>query len=869
MNHLAPCSLILCFIGCTTLLSAERPPEIETLQPGVRLSMVAEHPDLATPTGVDVDEHGRIWVVATHTHFRPADYVGPKHDEILIFTPQADKKRPHRQVFYNATTATMDLELGADGWVYLAERDRILRIKDSTGDGQADAVETIVSLATEADYPHNGLEGLAWDPQGNLVFGLGENYSKPWSLTGTDDASLKGTGEGGVFRCAADGKNLRRIARGFWNPFGICVREDGEIFASENDPGERPPCRLLHVVEGGDYGYQRSYGPEAHHPFVAWNGELSGTLPMLHPTGEAPCGVLPLGNGLITPSWSDHRIDYFQLRRQGASFAADRITLLHGSRYFRPSCIARDRTATGDKAVFYLCDWVDGRYQAHGYGRLWRLEIDLKIAKWVLQRAPDPPNEPSKLAASLRSGAVRKDRETLLRLTHHEDPFLAQAAIMALSRDASTWDQAMVEKWPAPDRVSALLAIKQSKASPEKWVEHFLSDQDPAVTFESLRWVADARLKRFLPSVEKQLRRSDLDFRLFEAAMATWNTLHNRPEAGVRDLDLLLARVKDEQAPPTVRAYALRLLPSQPRVASKDGAAPVLDFPKGLTLELLEALLEVDNNTLSLEVVRTMSGNPTISAKSLAAVAANEQRSPMLRAEAIAGLAAFADKHAELLHKLAGSQERIVREEALRALRLQPLSDEQRERLQRLTKKHADSADMYQAVLKPGKLSSERPAPVDTAAWLKAIDAVDSPVDIENGRRIFHHARVGLCANCHRHSGRGNVVGPDLSGLRDQHDRTILLQSILEPSRRMAPEYQPRIMILKDGRVVTGIRLRSSTAEAIRDAHGQNRTFKRDDIESIQESNISFMPTGLMHALTDRELRDLISFVESSGSQTN
>ncbi|MCA9009579.1 MAG: hypothetical protein KDB01_07530, partial [Planctomycetaceae bacterium] len=48
-------------------MAEERPSEIEILQPGVNLTLVAEHPALATPTGLDVDAQGRIWVVATHT----------------------------------------------------------------------------------------------------------------------------------------------------------------------------------------------------------------------------------------------------------------------------------------------------------------------------------------------------------------------------------------------------------------------------------------------------------------------------------------------------------------------------------------------------------------------------------------------------------------------------------------------------------------------------------------------------------------------------------------------------------------------------------------------------------------------------------
>ena len=111
------------------------------------------------------------------------------------------------------------------------------------------------------------------------------------------------------------------------------------------------------------------------------------------------------------------------------------------------------------------------------------------------------------------------------------------------------------------------------------------------------------------------------------------------------------------------------------------------------------------------------------------------------------------------------------------------------------------------------------------------------------------------------------MVGPDLSGVNNRKDRKWLVQSILEPSRQMAPEYQPRTIILNDGRTFTGIRLRSSTKEAMRDANGQNRTFDRNDIESMIESTVSFMPTGVVNSLTNRELRDLIVFLEQGPAQ--
>lgn len=869
MNHLTICSLAISLIfAISSLPAAEREPQVKILQPGVRMTLVAEHPELATPTGIDVDEQGHIWVVATHTHFRPDDYVGPEHDEIIVFSDLNKEGRAQkRQVFYNATDATMDLELGLDGWVYLAERDRILRIKDTNGDGKADVEENIAVLKSEADYPHNGLEGLAWDTKGDLVFAIGENFAKSWTLTGTDGVTVKGAGKGGIFRCSADGENLTRIAEGFWNPFGICVRADGEIFAAENDPGERPPCRVLHIIEGGDYGYERSYGSEAHHPFVSWNGELRGTLPMIHPSGEAPCGVLPLGRGLLVPSWSDHRIDFYPLISAGASYTSKPITLVKGSRYFRPSCIAADPASTKQKRVFYLCDWVDGRYQAHGYGRLWKLEIDLKKATWVGKMDLEPPTPEAKLAALLRSGKSTHTLKELLTFSHAEDPFLAQSALQALSRNASNWTPQEVASWSAADRIQAVMALKLAKADPENWVPMFLADKNPDVQFETLRWISDYGLKAFLPLVEQKLAESDLDYRRFEAAIATLNTLQGKPEAGIRNPELLLARVQDEKSAPRIRAYALRLLPTQSRSAPKEGNQPVKNFPKGLTLEMLQQLLAVNDETLSLEVVRTLSGNPIAAQKILVGIAADPKQSELLRAEAIAGLATVAEQNTALLLKLAGTKEQTVREEALRALRSIPLTPPQQQSLKSLAGQYPESADLFAAALNPKSLSVGRPALTDTQAWLQALEAVSVPADPESGRRIFHHGRLANCAHCHRHGGRGNVVGPDLSSLGNKQDHAWLLKSILEPSREMAPEYQPRTIILTDGRTFTGIRLRSYVKETIRDAHGQNRTFDRNDVEAMVESPVSFMPSGLVNSLTDREIKDLLAFLESSSPQ--
>lgn len=868
-------------------LAAEPDPEIEILQPGVRLTLFAEHPDLVTPTGVDIDSEGNVWVVATHTHFRPEQYDGPTHDEVLVFTDSTgDGRADQRRVFYNATVATMDLTLGPDGWVYLAERSRILRIRDSTGDGKADIEESIAVLDTVADYPHNGLSGLAWHPDGDLMFGLGENYAQAWTLTGTDGVAHRGTGEGGVFRCTPDGKRLHRVARGFWNPFGIVVRDDGEIFAVDNDPGARPPCRLLHIVEGGDYGYQRLYGNEAHHPFVCWNGEMRGTLPMMHPTGEAPCGVQSLGGGLLAPTWTDHRIDFYPLRRDGASFSTERIVLAQGGNHFRPVCIAPQRRqdaakgagssgeGASEKLTYFFTDWVYVSYQLHGHGRVWKLEIDPSQADWLDPASPEPPNEPAALAAILRAGGQLPRQESLLQFMAGGDPFLSQAALHALSRGASDWDPADVVNWKDADRVTAVQALKiasrlgEPGASPERWLPAFLADTDSDVRFEALRWIADAALTEYLPDVERMLQETELDYQLFEALMATWNTLSGRPADGVRNQEMLLRQVTSESTSPRIRALALRMLPTIPRQASKDGSAPTLELPQALSVARLLELVELGEDGLTLEVLRVLGGHASADARgALAKFAADAGQPAVLRAEAIAGLSSSAGEQVDGLVVLAGDHDPAVREEALRTLRGAEIGTRHADELIQIAKAHPHSADLVQAVIDRDAVARDRPEPSAIDTWLDRLNAIETPPNPAAGERIFHHSPQAMCASCHRHTGRGSIVGPDLSTIGRVSDRRWLVESLLQPNQQVAPEYRARMLVLKDGQVFTGIHLRTggaADAETLRDHRGQERQFVRDEIEMSREISTSLMPEGLANALTDRELRDLIAFLESS-----
>ncbi len=394
----------------------------------LKIELFAEHPDLVTPTGLDVDHQGRIWVIESNTHLQPVGYKGHPTDRLLVMHDKNGDRRATGDevtVFADGLTHTMSvavkplwLETSADSksgglrpplTVYIATRKEILLFTDTDGDLKADKRERLVALESEGDYPHNGLAGFAFDALGWMYFGVGENLGIPYKIAGSDGKNHFGGGEGGnIFRCKPDGSGLKHWATGFWNPHASCIDAFGRMFTVDNDPDSRPPCRLLHIIPGGDYGFRFRLGRKGLHPFTSWNGEIPGTLPMVAGTGEAPSGILAyesdglpedyIGN-LIVTSWGDHRIDRFRLKPKGASFESLADPIVQGGEGFRPVGIA-----CAPDGSLYFSDWVLSDYKVHGKGRVWRISSKKEPKRKVIDIATiKVPNSKKELEELLQS----------------------------------------------------------------------------------------------------------------------------------------------------------------------------------------------------------------------------------------------------------------------------------------------------------------------------------------------------------------------------------------------------------------------------------------------------------------------------------
>ncbi len=153
--------------------------------------------------------------------------------------------------------------------------------------------------------------------------------------------------------------------------------------------------------------------------------------------------------------------------------------------------------------------------------------------------------------------------------------------------------------------------------------------------------------------------------------------------------------------------------------------------------------------------------------------------------------------------------------------------------------------------------------PKTSAEWLAQLNR-GRDVDAAAGRRTFYHPQGAGCFKCHRIDGRGGRVGPDLSRAVGTMNRVQLIQSILEPSREIAPQFVAWAFETRDGKVVTGMIVHENEGKTIvGNSEGQTVELKTADIEARVPQRISVMPDKLTDRLTLQELRDLIAFLDA------
>jgi cytochrome c oxidase cbb3-type subunit III len=210
--------------------------------------------------------------------------------------------------------------------------------------------------------------------------------------------------------------------------------------------------------------------------------------------------------------------------------------------------------------------------------------------------------------------------------------------------------------------------------------------------------------------------------------------------------------------------------------------------------------------------------------------------------------------------------------------------------LTRAQKKHAhNDAEMFQ-VISSGIPGTAMPANgtngqgvgmTDEEIWqiityIRSQEVKSSPTTSGNathGKELFFGD--GNCSLCHMVAGKGGRLGPDLTGVAGSRTREAMIDSIRNPSRRLAwgltestkefaQEYESVTVVTADGKEIKGVTVNEdSFSVQIMDSTDHIHLLEKDKLKSFKKTRTSAMPKYGADLLSDRDIDDILAFLSS------
>ena len=142
------------------------------------------------------------------------------------------------------------------------------------------------------------------------------------------------------------------------------------------------------------------------------------------------------------------------------------------------------------------------------------------------------------------------------------------------------------------------------------------------------------------------------------------------------------------------------------------------------------------------------------------------------------------------------------------------------------------------------------------AAYSEALQGGDPSV----GAQIFYRHEAAQCVRCHAAGDWGGGVGPNLMHIASELSREQLLESLVDPSARIAPGFGTETVTLQDGQKVMGIvQNENETHVVLQSADGEEQEIEKANITD-RESGPSSMPP-MNYILSRRQIRDVVAFL--------
>jgi putative membrane-bound dehydrogenase-like protein len=477
------------------------------IAPGFHAEVAATEPMIINPVTMTWGPDGKLYVSEWYKGRGPNDQIKVLSDK------NGDGVFDDVKVYMDH----LDLPAGIafwDGWTYISLDHDVVRMKDKDGDGKFETRQTIAT-GFGNDDSHHRVSGLIFGPDGWLYMTTGDSDAHAQGSDGSDATVLRC---GGVFRCKPDGSRLENFAFGMRNPWGNVAFDDQfHMFHTDNDNEGSPGftgCRILHVAQGGDYGWRLRQGARCCNPDfqrATWNGGKPGRLGWITETGRgAPAGLCVLNSAAFPPSTRNllvypdvfrRSVRAYEVEPKGGTFELHHEYELLGADdpLFRP-----DDAEIGPDGALYILDWRTdsggaGKLSGDGeHGRIYRITWSGTIAE-PARKTLDPKRITAVPTANI---------EVLGEWAADEDYGLRRAASLEIIRRG---DQAFTERsatnqgFPAWMRAQNLAALSAVSVEQEVWQKLF-SDLDPYIRRIAYDLAARSTTPIAMPTTEQDPR---------------------------------------------------------------------------------------------------------------------------------------------------------------------------------------------------------------------------------------------------------------------------------------------------------------------------------------------------------------------------
>lgn len=375
---------------------------------GLQVELFAAEPQLLSPTSIDVDALGRVWVceAVNYRHFRnPDNEARSQGDRILVLEDSdGDGKADKETVFYQDPEIDSPHGVCVLGdKIIVSAGENVFEFTDADGDLKPDSKKILFSGISGVQHDH-GIHAFGIGPDGKLYFNFGNEGKQlkgPQGETIVDkagnvvDDTRNPYQQGMVFRCNLDGSELETLGWNFRNNWEVCVDSFGNLWQSDNDDDGNRGTRINFVMEFGNYGYRDELtgdawrksriGLEDEIPLQHWHLNDPGVVPNILQTGAgSPTGICfyegdllpePFQNQIIHTDPGPNVVRAYPVENDGAGFQASILNLVKGVRdpWFRPVdvCVAPDGS-------LFVADWYDPGVGGHRmgdtqHGRIFRI----------------------------------------------------------------------------------------------------------------------------------------------------------------------------------------------------------------------------------------------------------------------------------------------------------------------------------------------------------------------------------------------------------------------------------------------------------------------------------------------------------------